>query len=170
MPQANQTDVGKKQREAKSSDTPQDRLAKLLPGDVTAAFLSSKVALVAVGTDNVATYVFWTFITILCLCPVYFWFVTRAKSLFHVFFLTASFAVFAISIANVEFEAYFKESIPQAVIRAVAIVLPILWTYLVTQISVAALDYDKGAAAAEPKPQEPNARAAPTSVAGSKTQ
>lgn len=125
----------------KSGDTPQDRLAKLLPGDVTAAFLSAKVALAAQNDDHVSTYVFWTFVAILCLCPLYFWFVTKAKTIFHTSFLTASFAVFAISIANVEFEAYFKDSIPQAVVRAVAIVLPILWTYLVTQISVAALDH-----------------------------
>ncbi|MGL9619889.1 hypothetical protein QRQ56_17900 [Bradyrhizobium sp. U531] len=124
----------------KSGDTPQDRLAKLLPGDVTAAFLSAKVALVAQANDKAAPYVFWTFVVVLFLCPFYFWFVTKAKSAFHTFFLTASFAVFAISIANVEFEAYFKDTIPQPVIRAVAIVLPILWTYLVTQISVAALD------------------------------
>jgi hypothetical protein len=124
----------------KSGDTPQDRLAKLLPGDVTAAFLSAKVALVAQANDQAYPYVFWTFVVVLCLCPFYFWFVTKAKSIFHTSFLTASFAVFAISIANVEFEAFFKETIPQAVVRAVAIVLPILWTYLVTQISVAALD------------------------------
>lgn len=136
--------------DAQNRDTPQDRLAKLLPGDVTAAFLSSKAALVAVAGENSAPYVFWTFVMILMLCPFYFWFVTKAKSRFHIVFLTLSFVVFSISIANVEFEAYFKDYIPQAVMRAVAIVLPILWTYLVTQISVAALNYE------EDKPVPPN--------------
>ncbi|MHC4048969.1 hypothetical protein [Bradyrhizobium sp. 25ACV] len=152
----------------KSGDTPQDRLAKLLPGDVTAAFLSAKVALVAQANDKAAPYVFWTFVAVLCLCPFYFWFVTKAKSVFHTFFLTASFAVFAISIANVEFEAFFKDTIPQAVIRAVAIVLPILWTYLVTQISVAALDQQTPPGGV-PKPDSPDpaagsAAARPVSV------
>jgi hypothetical protein len=132
-------------------DTPQDRLAKLLPGDVTAAFLSSKVALEAATTDAVqrSAYVFWTYIAILVLCPLYFWFVAKAKSRFHITFLTVSFAVFGLSIAHVEFAGQLS-FIPPEVVKAAAIVLPILWTYLVTQISVAALNHEQDKPASAP--------------------
>jgi hypothetical protein len=126
-----------------TGDSPQDRIAKLLPGDVTAAFLSSKAALVTVAGEDAGVYVFWTFIAILVLCPFYFYYVTQAKTRFHVTFLTLSFVVFAISIAATEFIAYFNKIFEphdfEAPITAIAIVLPILWTYLVTQISVVAL-------------------------------
>ena len=131
-------------------DTPQDRIAKLLPGDVTAAFLSAKAALVSVAKEDAAVYVFWTFIAILILCPIYFSLVTRVRTKLHIAFLTMSFVVFAISIADTEFIAFFNKVFSpvdfQPPIKALSIVLPIMWTYLVTQISVVAFQSEDGAA------------------------
>jgi hypothetical protein len=130
-----------------TNDNSQDRLAKLLPGDVTAAFLSAKAALIASAHEAAAPYVVYTFLGILVLCPFYFRFVLGVKSWPHIVFLTLSFVVFGLSIASTEFVAFFKDwpvqgSNPEPAINAAAIVLPILWTYLVTQISVATLKYD----------------------------
>lgn len=140
-----------------TGDSPQDRLAKLLPRDVTAAFLSAKAALVTVAGEDAGVYVFWTFVAILVLCPFYFYYVTQARSRFHVTFLTRSFVVFAISIAATEFIAYFNKIFDpldfEAPVTAIAIVLPILWTYLVTQISVAALK-NEGDPLADPQPAQ----------------
>jgi hypothetical protein len=130
---------------AQNTDSLSDRLGKLLPGDVTAAFLSAKAALIAVNGEEIAGrdgYVFWTFVAIAVLCPVYFWFVTGARTPFHLIFLTLSFCVFAVSIADAQFTAYLQNKLGGAtepIIKTVAIVLPILWTFLVTQISVAAM-------------------------------
>ena len=142
-----------------TADSPRDRINKLLPGDVTAAFLSAKAALVSVAHEQAATYVFWTFIIILVLCPFYFHYVTKAKTKYHIVFLTLSFVVFAISIADTQFADFFNNLFAprdmQPPIKAIAIVLPILWTYLVAQISVVAMhdndqppDPAQGAAAA----------------------
>jgi hypothetical protein len=129
----------------------------LLPGDVTAAFLSSKAALLAVLGEDAGAAVFWTFVVILVLCPFYFYYVTQAKSRFHITFLTLSFVVFGISIASAEFTAYFNKIFEphdfEAPVMAIAIVLPILWTYLVTQISVVALKKD-GEPLADPQPAQ----------------
>ena len=137
-----------------TADGPRDRIAKLLPGDVTAAFLSAKAALISVAGEQAAVYVFWTFVAILVLCPFYFRYVTRARNAFHVTFLTLSFVVFAISIADTQFTAFFNKAFApadlQPPIKAIAIVLPILWTYLITQISVVAFNEPPGPADAAP--------------------
>lgn len=128
------------------NDSPQDRLAKLLPGDVTAAFLSAKGALVAsTPADDVNKYVIWTFVAIIVLCPVYFRYVLGITSRLHYVFLTLSFVVFGLSIANTEISAALRNVVPESAIHAAGIVLPILWTYIVTQISVSALKYEDSA-------------------------
>jgi len=128
----------------RTDDTPQDRIAKLLPADVTAAFLSAKAGLVALSGEAAAPFVFWTFIAILAICPLYFWFVTRAKNVLQVAFLLLSFIVFAVSIADTQFIAYFQNICPQSdkirpFVQTASTVLPILWAFLISQIFVAAL-------------------------------
>jgi hypothetical protein len=128
------------------SDSPQDRLAKLLPGDVTAAFLSAKAALIASAPeDDAGKYVVWTFVAIIVLCPIYFRYVLGVTSRLHNAFLTLSFVVFGLSIANTEISAALRNVIPESALHAAGIVLPILWTYIVTQISVSALKYEDSA-------------------------
>lgn len=51
-------------------DTAEERLTKLLPADVTAAFLSANAGLVAFfGEPGAAGPVFWTFVAIVAICP-----------------------------------------------------------------------------------------------------
>lgn len=119
-------------------DTAEERLTKLLPADVTAAFLSAKAGLVAFfGDPNAAGPVFWTFLVILAICPVYFWFVTKVTNYLHIAFLCLSFTVFAISIADDQFITYLPYL--KSTINVAAIVVPILWAFLVARIFVEVL-------------------------------
>jgi len=144
----------------RSEDTAQERITKLLPADITAAFLSAKAGLIAGAGERASTYIFWTFISILILSPAYFWYVTRAHNLLQVLFLMLSFVVFAVSIADVQFTNYLQTAFPnlkiELVIKVIAIVLPILWVFVISQIFVSALG-DKVAADA-PKPQNPKSK------------
>ena len=126
-----------------TADSPQEKIAKLLPADITAAFLSAKAGLIAGAGERASTYIFWTFISILILSPAYFWYVTRARNILQVLFLMLSFIVFAVSIADVQFTNYLQVAFPdlksEQVIKVIAIVLPILWVFVISQIFVAAL-------------------------------
>jgi hypothetical protein len=127
-----------------TADSPQEKISKLLPADITAAFLSAKAGLIAgAGGERASTYIFWTFISILILSPAYFWYVTRARNILQVLFLMLSFVVFAVSIADVQFTNYLESAFPnlkaEPVIKVIAIVLPILWVFVISQIFVAAL-------------------------------
>jgi hypothetical protein len=140
----------------RADDTAQDRITKLLPADVTAAFLSAKTALVALFAEYSATYVFWTFVAILVICPFYFWFVTKATNFLQIGFLMLSFVVFAVSIADTQFIAYLQKLFPRSdnlgpIIQTAASVLPILWAFLISQIFVAAFG-DKMAVRDAPGP------------------
>lgn len=128
----------------RAQDTAQERLSKLLPADVTAAFLSAKAGIVTFIKEPIpqASPVFWTFIAILLISPFYFWYVTKVKNVMHVLFLCASFVVFAISIATNQFVTYLSSVSwgPQnatVVFNIIAIVLPILWVFLIAQIFLA---------------------------------
>jgi hypothetical protein len=128
----------------------QDKIAKLLPADVTAAFLSAKTTLVSLFGDKAASYVFWTFVAILAICPVYFWYVTKAKNALQIVFMSLSFVVFAISIADAQIITYLQQFVPEwinlkPILQTTASILPILWAFLISQIFVAALG-DKVAA------------------------
>jgi hypothetical protein len=128
----------------RSEDSPQEKISKLLPADITAAFLSAKAGLIAgAGGERASSYIFWTFISILILSPAYFWYVTRARNVLQVLFLMLSFVVFAVSIADVQFTNYLQTAFPnlksEQVIKVLAIVLPILWVFVISQIFVSAL-------------------------------
>jgi hypothetical protein len=128
----------------RTNDSPEDQLSKLLPADVTAAFLSAKAALLAaLGEPGADMYIFWTFVGILVLCPFYFWFVTQAKNVLQVAFLCTSFVVFATSIASKELLAALTALSPSLgkagpFLSGAAIVLPILWAFLIARIFAAA--------------------------------
>jgi hypothetical protein len=127
----------------RAHDSAEDRISKLLPADVTAAFLSAKAGLVQALGENAAEAVFWTFISILILCPFYFWFVTKAKNYFQVAFLCLTFVVFAISIADTQFIGYLQQYRLLAnvggSINVISTVLPILWAFLISRIFVEAI-------------------------------
>jgi hypothetical protein len=128
----------------RTHDSPEDRIAKLLPADVTAAFLSAKAGLVAaLGEPNGDNLIFWTFIAILLICPFYFWFVTKAKNALQIGFLCLSFVVYANSIANTQFVAFLVQYPALTKIgpflQSGSIVLPILWAFLISRIFIEAV-------------------------------
>ncbi|HVY41527.1 MAG TPA: hypothetical protein VG966_00745 [Hyphomicrobiaceae bacterium] len=123
----------------KDTDTASDRISKLLPADITAAFLSARAGLNGFFQDAAtsAGFVFWTFVIILVLCPLYFWFASDVRKIYHVAFLALSFAVFSISIAASDFSVFLSQNhVPDAntYTNAVAIVLPAVWAFIVTPI------------------------------------
>lgn len=128
----------------KKTDTNIDRLSKLLPADVTGAFLSAKAGIIAFFNDPTvsASPIVWTFLIILLLCPFYFRYVSGVGSKLQNMFLMASFVVFAISIASNQFIIFahsWEETIGYSLktpINLIAIVLPILWVSIITQIAL----------------------------------
>jgi hypothetical protein len=128
----------------RAQDSTQDRLSKLLPADITAAFLSAKAGILALVSNpaDTAAPVFWTFIAILAISPFYFWYVTNVRNLAQLVFLCLSFVVFAISIATSQLVAYllsFSWNIgdPEIVLNVISTVLPVLWVFIIAQIFVA---------------------------------
>jgi hypothetical protein len=123
----------------KSDDTTIERVSKLLPADVTAAFLSGKEALAAYYNDPAerAGPIFWMFLVILILSPFYFRFYSKITSVPHIIFLSLSFVVFALSLANSDFRNVFPGLAEP--IKVTSIVLPILWAFLISNIFVGVL-------------------------------
>lgn len=124
----------------KSSDNAIERVTKLLPADITAAFLSAKEALSAYYVDpfDRAAPVFWTFFAILLLSPFYFYFYSKIKNVFHIAFLAISFIVFALSLASTDFMNFFPIWASTG-IKVSSIVLPILWAFLISNIFIGVL-------------------------------
>ena len=114
-------------------DTGLDRVTKLLPADVTAAFISAREGLAAFyGTSDRAKPIVWTFVAILVLCPFYFRFYSRITDWAHIAFLCLSFIVFALALASVDFRNLFPNLGNE--IRGVSIALPIIWAYIISNI------------------------------------
>ena len=118
----------------KPDDSPIERVSKLLPADVTAAFLSAKEAIAAYYGDPLdrAMPIFWTFVVILFLSVAYFYFYSKITSIPHIVFLCLSFVVFALSLANTDFMNVFPAG--ASVIKVTSIVLPIMWAFLISNI------------------------------------
>src|SRR5215210_7118135 len=93
----------------KSGDTAIERVTKLLPADVTAAFISTKESLAAFYGDPLdrAQPILWTFAIILVLSIFYFRYYGKITSVSHIVFLCLSFVVFALSLANTDFMNVF---------------------------------------------------------------
>jgi hypothetical protein len=120
-------------------ESPTTKFAKLLPADLTAAFLSAKAGLIAsLGETEAASSIFWTFVGILVLSPFYFRYVVKTTTRLRIAFMSATFVVFAVSIADTSFRTYLTGfsflSWTDFVIKATAIVLPTLWVFLVAPI------------------------------------
>jgi hypothetical protein len=130
----------------KAQDSVPERLSKLLPADITAAFLSAKAGIVTYIKDPIPQSgpVFWTFVAILFIAPFYFRHVTKVRNLAHLIFLCASFVVFALSIATTQFVTYLSSvhwgiDGTDMTLNVIAIVLPILWVFLVANIFLSML-------------------------------
>lgn len=123
----------------KSDDSAMERVTKLLPADITAAFLSAKEAIAAFYGDPLdrAAPIFWTFIVILLLSVPYFYFYSRINNIPHILFLCASFIVFALSIANTDFMNFIPSW--AGGIKVTSIALPILWAFLISNIFIGML-------------------------------
>ena len=118
----------------KPDDSAIERVTKLLPADVTAAFLSAKEAIAAYYGDpaDSALPVVWTFAVILLLSTAYYRFYNKITSIPHIVFLCLSFVVFALSLAHTDFMNVFPAAATS--IKVTSIILPILWAFLISNI------------------------------------
>lgn len=121
------------------SGKPAVNFSKLLPADLTAAFLSTKAGLIAsLGETEAAGSIFWVFVGILVLSPFYFNYVTKIRTRRSIAFMSLTFVVFAISIADTSFRTYlanFSYLAPaDFLIKVLAIALPGLWVFIVAPI------------------------------------
>jgi hypothetical protein len=114
-------------------DTGLDRVSKLLPADVTAAFISAREALGAYyGQEHRAVPVVLAFAVILALCPFYFRHYSRITDTAHIAFLCLGFVVFALGLASVDFGNLFQAWKQE--IKGISIALPIIWAYIISNI------------------------------------
>jgi len=120
----------------KPDDSPIERVTKLLPADVTAAFLSAKEAIAAYYGDPLdrAAPIFWTFVVILLLSIAYFYYYSKITNIPHIAFLCLSFIVFSLSLANTDFMNFFPSWATG--IKVTSIALPILWAFLISNIFI----------------------------------
>lgn len=84
-------------RQIKSSDQNLDRLYKLLPADITAAYIGIRT-LISTETNNSDSYLLFFGAVILLLTPIYYYRLLQIKDIVQVSFLTFSFAVWAANI------------------------------------------------------------------------
>jgi tetrahydromethanopterin S-methyltransferase subunit C len=116
----------------KTSDTAADRFAKILPADVTAAFMSIRAGLDALGESEATTKALVVcFFVILFLCPFYFRILMDVKSVLQNAFLCVSFVIFGLSIANHDFAKYLGPDWDFTVTVA-AIALPVVWAFIIS--------------------------------------
>jgi phage-related protein len=116
----------------KSTDTTVDKFAKILPADVTAAFLSIRAGIEAIGTGPAYTdAIIYSFIAILAVCPFYFRILMDVKSGTQNLFLCLSFVVFGLSIASQNVIDFLPGQYSKA-ITIIATVAPIMWAFLIT--------------------------------------
>jgi hypothetical protein len=143
-----------------STDSGLDRFSKMLPADVTAAFISTKAALQSTFPGERLHYpVVISFTIILILSPFYFRYVTKVSNPWHRYFLVSTCAIFAFSLADAQLASFLIDVVAAAnvrtewinpMIKAMAAVLPVLWTLLISQIALSALSdkaVDAGTAA-----------------------
>jgi len=120
----------------KESDTAVDRFAKVLPADVTAAFMSIRAGLNAIGeSDTITKSLIFSFLAILLVCPFYFRILLNVKSWLQNAFLCISFVIFGLSIANHDFIKFMgpRSDFP---ITIISVVLPILWAFMITPMFI----------------------------------
>jgi hypothetical protein len=112
------------------SDTPSQRITKLLPADITAALIAIKSGVP--GTNLSENWVVYGAIVIGILSPLYFYFVLQTKNAFHITFLVASFVVFTIAIAAIE----IRNMVPayEELVQGLQLILTPIWTFIVTPI------------------------------------
>jgi hypothetical protein len=132
-----------------ATDSGLDRFSKLLPADVTAAFISTKSVLQAkFDSEHEHFPIIGFFLIILALSPLYFRWVTKIENQWHRYFLVATSAIFAFSLADKQFSSCLSVTLASVnvptvwvnpSITALAAVLPILWTLIVSQIALSAL-------------------------------
>jgi len=141
----------------KTTDTNVDRFAKILPADVTAAFLSIRTGIAAIGQGEAYTNgIIYSFVAILLLCPFYFRLLMDVKNWWQNGFLCLSFMVFGLSIASDNFIAYFGAR-HELMIKIIATVAPILWAFMITPMFLkVAGDKLVIEASADEKPAQPS--------------
>jgi hypothetical protein len=120
-----------------SQDNNAQRIVKLLPADLTAAFLAIKVGVQTAKLPE--AYVFYGAVLILLIAPFYFRVMLKVNNTLHIGFLLVTFAIFATNVATQEFGATCSVTFNFGPgcwnpIWAISIVILPIWVFLVTPI------------------------------------
>jgi hypothetical protein len=106
------------------------RITKLLPADITAAFIAIKSAIPAVNVQN--DWVVYGAVVILLLSPAYFFFVLKTRSAIHICFLMATYVIFVMSLAPIEIGNVFPDL--KSAIHGLNVIATPIWVFVVTPI------------------------------------
>src|SRR5690554_1657961 len=106
------------------------RITKLLPADITAAFIAIKSAIPAVNVSN--DWVVYGAFVILLLSPAYFIFVLKTQSALHICFLMVTYVVFVMSLAPIELGNVLPDL--RSSIHGVNVIASPIWVFIVTPI------------------------------------
>ena len=112
------------------TDSIPQRIAKLLPAEMTAALLAinSALTLTTLPEDTVV----YVGLLIGIVSPVYFWLVLGTKNILHIVFLVASYLILFTTIASVELWNFFPSQL--IAIAAASSYLAPIWVFLITPI------------------------------------
>lgn len=117
-------------------DSVSQRITKLLPADVTAAFIAIKSAIPAANLPE--EWILYGAIVIAILSPFYFFFVLETKNPIHIVYLIATYIIFSISIAYIEFGNVYPQY--RNFISGFNVISVPIWVFLVTPIVARVLD------------------------------
>lgn len=136
----------------RATDSNVDRLSKVLPADVTAAFLSLATAAKALGEDASLRLdvIAIGYVAIAVISPFYFRFAMNVKNPLQNGFLTVSFLIFGLAIAQTEFADWLSDSKSRNTLQAFAIILPGLWAFLVAPIFARVFGEQMSSSASQP--------------------
>lgn len=118
------------------NDELSQRITKLLPADITAAFIAIMSAVPAANLGEV--WVVYGAVGILILAPFYFVFVLKTKNALHIVFLLATYVIFVIALAAREI-GNVAPALRETVDGLAVIATPI-WVFIVTPTIAAILN------------------------------
>lgn len=119
----------------KQGDELSQRITKLLPADITAAFIAIKSGVPAANLGDV--WVVGGAVTILIIAPAYFFYVLKTRNLIHIIFLLLTYVVFVVTLANIEIGNTWADA--RNFVDGLAVISTPIWVFVVTPIMAAVL-------------------------------
>lgn len=117
------------------TDDVSQRITKLLPADLTAAFIAIFGAVPAAGISG--DWIVYGAIAIAVLAPFYFYFVLETRNAFHIAFLLCTFLVFVVTLDPTNIGNVLPSLRPA--LGGISVIISPIWVFLVTPIAAKVL-------------------------------